>query len=195
MEKKSCLKILILLFIPVFVTAQQPDKPITLNNLCLMQATISPGYMFYHGGLSNSYFHATLEWCFDKRTSIRADGSYFFTTQGEYKPFMKNHSLLLGAFYHFPKNKRDYYFGLQPGAACVQQTSYTYGTTDVLNPKLKVAPILTTTIGVNYFFWKYMNLFLGIKYIHGTHIPDYGESIPLDELRISGGLGFHWQKK
>jgi hypothetical protein len=190
MGKKIILRILFLLMLSDFVAAQQVDQTISLNNLVLLQATISPGYMFYKGGLWNSYFHSTLEWCFDNRVSIRSDGSYFFTTQGDYKPFKMNHSLLLGAFYHFPENKSDFYFGLQPGAACVQQTSYTYNDSTISNPALKVAPIITATIGANYFFWKYMNMFVALKYVHGTFISDYGNSIPLDEFRISAGLGF-----
>lgn len=175
------------------IVAQQTDKIISLNKLLIVQATISPGYMNYKGGLWNSYFHSTLEWCFDNRVSIRSDGSYFFTTQGDYKPFKMNHSLLLGAFYHFPKKKSDFYFGLQPGAALVQQNSYTYNDSTILNPRMKVAPIITATIGANYFFWKYMNMFVALKYVHGTHISDYGNSISLDELRISAGLGWHIQ--
>ncbi len=195
MAKKSILKFLFVLFLPNMIVAQQADKISLINKLVVCQATISPGYMFYKGGLWNSYFHATLEWGFDNRVSIRSDGSYFFTTQGDYKPLKANHSLLLGAFYHFPKDKSDFYFGLQPGVACVQQNAYTYNDSIISNPRLKIAPIMTATIGANYFFWKYMNMFAAVKFVHGYHISDYGNSIPLDELRISAGLGWHFQFK
>lgn len=209
MERKFIITLMLLLALHHFVAAQQENKPLgakdetsVLNKTLMLQATVSPGYMFYKGGLWNSYFHATLEWCFDNRVSIRCDGSYFFTTQGDIKPLKMNHSLLLGAFYHFPiKNKYDFYVGLQPGAALVQQTPYTYNDSTITNPRLKVAPLITAAVGFNYFFWKYMNIFISIKYVHGNHIPEYGESIPLDELRISGGLGFQlqftkgWNKK
>jgi hypothetical protein len=195
MAEKIILKLLLVLALPNFLAAQQEDKIVSLNKLLMVQATISPGYMFYKGGLWNSYFHATLEWCFDDKVSIRSDGSYFFTTQGDYKLFKMNHSLLLGAFYHFPKKKCDFYLGLQPGAALVQQTPYTYNDSTISNPRLKVAPIMTATIGANYFFWKYMNMFVALKIVHGTHISEYGTSIPLDELRISAGLGWQLQFK
>src|ERR1035437_680069 len=94
MAKKIILKILLVLTLPTMVVAQQDDKIVTLNKLLVCQATIAPGYMNYKGGLWNSYFHATLEWCFDNKVSIRSDGAYFFTTQGDYKPFKMNHSLL-----------------------------------------------------------------------------------------------------
>lgn len=191
MERKIIIKILLVLALPNFVNAQQKDTTTSLSRLLILQATISPGYMFYHGGMWNSYFHSTLEWCFDKRVSIRADGSYFFSTQGNFIPLKINHSLLLGAYYHCPKKKGDFYFGLQPGAACVKQNAYTFNDTTITNTRLKVIPIMTATIGVNYFFWKYMNLFAGIKYVHGVFIPQYGNSIPLDELRISAGIGWH----
>ena len=192
MGKKIILKLLFVLALPHFVSAQQQDKETIINRLLIVQATISPGILFYKGGLLNSYFHATLEWCFDNRVSIRADGSYFFTTQGDYKPLKMNHSLLLGAFYHFPvKKKADFYIGLQPGIACVQQNAYSYNDSSISKTRVKATPLITATIGANYFFWKYMNLFLGLKLVHGTLISQYGKSIPLDEFRISAGLG--WQ--
>lgn len=193
MEKKIILKVLLLIVLPFIARAQTDDKRSVLDKTCIVQATISPGYMFYKGGLWNSYFHSTLEWGFDNRVSIRCDGSYFFTTQGDLKPFKMNHSLLLGAFYHFPKNKCDFYFGLQPGAAMVQQNDYTFNDSTITDPKIKVAPIITAAVGANYFFWKYMNMFVSVKYVHGNHISQYGDAIPLDELRISAGLGFHFQ--
>jgi len=191
MVKKILLKILLLLVLPNFLAAQQKDSTTSLSRTLILQATMSPGHMFYHGGLWNSYFHATLEWCFDNRVSIRSDGSYFFSTKGDFTPFKINHSLLLGAFYHFPKNKFDFYFGIQPGAACVKQNTYTFNDSIINNPHLKIEPIMTVAIGINYFFWKYINLFAAVKFEHGTYIPPYGNSIPLDELRISAGVGWH----
>jgi len=169
-KQKIILKIFLLLALPNLAAAQQKDTTASLSKMLIVQATISPGYMFYKGGLWNSYFHATLEWCFDKRVSIRSDGSYFFTTQGDYKPFKMNHSLLLGAFYHFPKKKGDFYFGLQPGVACVEQNPYTFEGTHISNPKIKFAPIMTAAVGANYFFWKYINMFVALKFVHGRHI-------------------------
>ena len=192
MAKKIIIKAFLLLIIPCFAFAQQKEKTYIINKTLMLQASLSPGYMFYHKGLWNSYFHCTLEWGFDNRVSIRADGSYFLTTQGDYRPFHLDHSLLLGAFYHIPiSTKGDFYFGLQPGAAMVQQNPYTYNDSLISNPKLKIAPIITAAVGANYFFWKYMNLFISIKYIHGNHIAQYGKAIPLDEIRLSAGLG--WQ--
>ena len=192
MAKKIYLKILLLLMMPGFAFAQTKEKTYIIDNILMLQATLSPGYLFYHNGLWNSYFHCTLECGFDKRVSIRADGSYFLTTQGDYRPFHLDHSLLLGAFYHIPiSTKGDFYFGLQPGASIIQQNKYTYNDSTINNPKIKIAPIITGAVGVNYFFWKYMNMFFAVKYIHGNHVSQYGKAIPLDEIRISAGLG--WQ--
>ncbi|MGD0712073.1 MAG: hypothetical protein ABR968_12950 [Bacteroidales bacterium] len=199
MGKKIIIKVLLILALPNFLFAQKMDTTTSLSHLLIVQATISPGFWFYKKGLWNSYFHCTLEWCFDKRVSVRADGSYFFSSQGyaqgDYQPIRTNNSLLLGAFYHCPKKKGDFYFGIQPGAACVQQNTYKFNDSIIKNPQLKVVPLITATVGANYFFWKYMNMFAGIKYIHGTYIPPYGNTIPLDEIRISFGIGWHVQFK
>ena len=194
MAKKIILIMLVALAFPRFAAAQQPDKESIINRMLVLQPTISPGYMFYKGGLWNSYFHASLDWCFDNHVSIRADGSYFFTTQGSYNPLKMNHSLLLGAFYHFPvKKTADFYVGLEPGCALVQQSAYTYNDSSITHTRIKATPLITAVIGANYFFWKYMHLFLALKYVHGTLVSQYGSSIPLDELRISAGLGFQLQ--
>jgi hypothetical protein len=197
MGKKIVLNLLLIVTLSQIVVAQKKDTVTSLNKLLMLQATISPGYWFNQQKW-NSYFHATLEWCFDKRVSIRADGSYYFTTQNVAVPIFKmNHSLLLGAFYHYPKNKFDFYFGIQPGCAMVLQRTYktnilgTNNDTTIVNPPLKFAPIMTAACGINYFFWKYMSIFAAVKILHGNYIPPYGKTISLDELRISAGIG--WQ--
>lgn len=200
MAKKIIVLFLFALALPYYSGAQQQDKESFLNRMLVLRPFISPAYMFSKGGLWNSYFHASLEWCFDNRVSIGADGSYFFSTQGDYKPLKMNHSLLLGAFYHFPvKNKADFYCGIQPGIALVQQNTYTYQNaytykdSTISHTRIKATPLITCSIGASYFFWKYMHLFAGLKYTHGTFVSQYGSSIPLDELMISAGLGFQLQ--
>ncbi len=198
MAKKIILNALVFFMLPFMGSSQTIEKTTIINKTLMLQATIAPAYLFHHKGIWNSYFHCTLEWCFDNHVSIRADGSYFFTTQGDYKPFKMDHSLLLGAFYHFPiSTKGDFYMGLQPGAAIVQQNAYTFNDSTISNPKVKVAPVITAAIGLNYFFWKYMNLFVALKYLHGNHVSQYGNAIPLDEIRISAGLGWqiHFHKR
>jgi len=195
MKKIIILNLMLMLALHNFLTAQKPDSTSSISRVLMLQATICPGRMFYHGGMWNSYFNSTLEWCFDNRVSIRANGFYFFSTQGNYRPFKMNHSLMLGAFYHFPKRKLDYYFGVEPGAALVQQYAYKFNGDSIANPQVKVSPLITVSTGINYFFWKYMNIFAAIKFVHGTYIPPYGNSIPLDELRISAGIGWQVQFK
>ena len=190
MEKKIILITLMIFSMAFLAWGQKEEKIVSvIDKMCIVQPTISPGYMLSYRSLWNSYFHATLEWCFDNRVSIRADGSYFFDTQGDVEPLRMNHSLLLGAFYHWPVKKVDFYIGLQPGASMVQQDSYSYSDSTIMDPVIKVAPVITSAAGFSYFFWKYMHIFLSVKYIHGNHVAQYGPAIPLDELRISAGLG------
>jgi hypothetical protein len=194
MAKKIIVLILFALALPYYSGAQEQAKDTLLNRMLVLRPFISPAYMFNKGGLWNSYFHASLEWCFDNRVSINADGSYFFSTQGDYKPLKMNHSLLLGAFYHFPtKSKVDFYCGIQPGVALVQQNTYTYNDSTISHTRIKATPLITCSIGLSYFFWKYMHLYAGLKYTHGTLVSQYGSSIQLDELMISAGLGFQLQ--
>lgn len=191
MIRKIILIILLIQLLPNLLRAQKHDSTASISRVLMLQATICPGRMFYNGGMWNSYFNSTLEWCFDNRVSIRANGFYFFSTQGAYRPLKMNHSLMLGAFYHYPKGKFDYYFGVEPGAALVQQYPYTFNDSTISNPSIKISPLISVSTGINYFFWKYMNIFAAIKFVHGTYIPPYGNSIPLEELRISAGIGFH----
>jgi len=199
MAKKIILSLLLVLTLWQIAPAQKQDSTTSLSRVLMLQATIVPGYWFNQHKW-NSYFHATLEWCFDKRVSIRADGFYYFTTQNVAVPIFKmEHSLLLGAFYHYPKNKFDFYFGVQPGCTMVKQRSYSTNVIDtdpvrdtlINNPPIKFSPIMTAACGFNYFFWKYMNIFAAVKIMHGNYIPPYGKVIPLDQLFISAGIG--WQ--
>lgn len=174
----------------IFAQANQDSSNLSLKGLFVSQTIISPGYFFYKG-LLNSYFHPALEYFFEDKVSIRTDAFYFLTTQGDEKPLRMNHQMLLGAFYHFQKKSGSICIGWQPGAAYVTQTPYTYNDSLIEKPKLKVAPIMTFTLGADYFFWKYLNFFTAINFVHGTHIANFGNSFPLDELRFSAGLGWN----
>ncbi len=199
MGKKITLGLLMIFALSHFANAQKKDTATGLNRVLMMQATISPGYWFAEKKW-NSYFNATLEWCFDKRVSIRANGFYYFTTQNVAIPkFKMNHNLFLGAFYHYPKNKFDFYFGIEPGCAMILQRTYSTSVlgaepardTTINDPPIKFTPIMSASCGINFFFWKYMNIFAALKVVHGNYIPPYGKKISLDELRISAGIGFH----
>lgn len=170
--------------------AKSDSSSFSLKGLLVSQTTITPGY-FFHKGLLNSYFHPALEYFFEDKVSVRTDAFYSFTTQGDEKLLEMNHQMMLGAFYHFQKRNSSVCIGWQPGAAYVMQAPYTFNDSLIQNPKLKVAPIMTFTVGANYFFWKYLNFFAAVNYVHGSHIPDIGNSISLDELRFSAGLGWN----
>ena len=174
----------------VFAQAEGPD--FSRKGLFISQTTISPGYLFSEQ-LMSAYFHPSVEYFFENRVSIRTDGYYFFTTQGDTKPLRMNHNILLGASYHFNKEKSDFYFAWQPGISFAQLNDYTEQDSLITNPRLKIAPMFTFTTGYNYYFLKYLNFFVSVNYLHGTHIPDFGKARPLDEIRFSAGLGWNLQ--
>lgn len=189
---KKAIVITILLFTSLLGFTQEENEKKDMYGYLLAQPTISPGFMT-EGGFMNSYFHATLEYFPEKKFSLRTDGLYFLSTQGDVQPLAFSHKMFLGVFYHHTLKNSSYYFGFQPGAAYSKQNAYSYNDSLVTNPPLRVSGLIGISAGVNYYFWKIFNFFLAVHYNHGVYIPEYGEAMSLGEFRIAGGLGWNFR--
>lgn len=187
---ESRLSIILLSMLPFLFHAQETERD--LHGMLLAQPTIAPSFSTDYG-LMNSYFHATLEYFPESRLSLRTDGQYFLSTQGNEQPFQFSHKMFLGIAYHHVVKDASFYAVFQPGAAYSKQNPYTYRDSLVASPPLRVSPLIGVTIGANYYFWKIFNLFAAVNYNYGQYIPEYGKARSLGEIRISAGLGWNFR--
>lgn len=168
-------------------------------------ATFGMGIMS-ESGLTNLLVPTSLEYYLDEKISVRSDAVIYLNHADEtYMGFLQNHSLLVGASYHFTEKKQfDPYIGLQPGMAFSQ-----YGIIDesrsiefdpfsnehawlMENKKssLTMNALISPHVGFNYYANNYFHLFLAARYIYGNHHSE----IPvksLQEIRFEFGLGFN----
>lgn len=187
---ESRLATLLFMLLPFFHQAQQVNRE--MHGMLLAQPTIAPSFTT-DSGLMNSYFHATLEYFPESRFSLRTDGQYFLSTQGNVQPFQFSHKMFLGVAYHHVWRDASFYAVFQPGAAYSKQNTYTYRDSLVTTPPLRVSPMIGVTIGANYYFWKIFNFFAACNYNYGLYIPEYGKALSLGEIRISAGLGWNFR--
>lgn len=146
-------------------------------------STLSPGKMLHS---SNHYFygHGGLEYYFEKNRSASGD-TYFMLGSSDPKTsqFMFNHSTFFGVNQHFISGNSDFYVGLHPGMA-ITKLNLTE------EPHTGVNPLVSSTIGYNLYFFKYLHFFVQSRLILGKHGMDRPEK--LGEIRFSAGLGLNY---
>lgn len=189
----------VLFFVACFIAAQAQEekKQFIRKGLIRSMATISPGIMLEENTSSIS-IHGNLEYYVADNVSIKGD-SYFFLNDNQNK-FSANHATFAGASYHFKtKSHFDPYLGFQPGIALAMRKDWS----DVLffapvpdyysvPPKQELCPLISPTLGFNFYFQNLFHLFMETRYIAGQYLPDDGSpSRSLSELRFSFGLGFN----
>ena len=188
---------LFLLLVALFHTAgyAQNDQLVSKKYLLKTSLTISPGF-FLKIPVNLVYFHGHLEYFPEEKVSLRGDA--FLGMNSPHSPHITaNHCLQFGAFYHFSRGKFDPFLGFQPGINFSQ-----IKLSKVPAFQTGITPMLSLSGGANYFVSRYFHFFLSMGYYKGTLLkmvhPIWSSSLeqvpvktPLDEIRISGGLGFN----
>lgn len=180
-----------------------------LEGLLRTQLTITPAWSVMgksgdksaaiSGGRTNVYLHGTLEYYWTKRFSTRGDGFYFVNKDKNTNGGMKhNHSLQVGASYHFMKGMFiDPFVGLTAGLSYEQIYPVDIVRGDgVVFQDYKMAghfdPIWAPRVGVNIFGQNIFHFFIEAEYLIGSYRPPTGPSRSLNEVRVSAGLGFNF---
>jgi hypothetical protein len=166
------------------------------RGLFTMKGTLAVGFPSAYTG-TNMYVSGNMEYYLEKMISFRGGLYLFLGTSGADDVFKQNSTLFTGFYFH-PKtnNHLDPYIGLEPGISWTQLNPPTTDETTVLNPTQisnypnAASPIISGTIGINYFASNFTHLFIEAKYIAGTHQSDV-ESVSLNEFRIAFGFGFN----
>lgn len=179
--------------LPVAAVAQKNYDPNTQVRFGLMKGnlTIAPGWDL-HEGKTNIYLHGILSYYMSRRIALESDAYYFIDTQGDGR-LMHNHNVFFGFSYHRPYRRFDPYIGLQPGIAIIQMRRPDNDLIDtwVTQSNLKPAPAISATLGFNLYVWKYVHFMGQLRYVHAEHPVEWGETLPLDEFRLSFGISWN----
>jgi hypothetical protein len=190
MEVIRISSIVLLLLFSFFGNAQELN---TRKHLVGATSTISPGFQKNNPDV-NIYLHGLAYFYPEPKVSINGE-IYWYTGAQEQRTLMaENSSLIFGMNYHFAKDgKFDPFVGIMPGLSLVSAINY-----NIQRPtasKISVVPIMTFNAGMKFHMAKWCNVFMNIRYVKGTLVENYYQSLPLDELRVSFGLGFNFYGK
>lgn len=177
-------KIVVLLIGLCLVTSLQAQQDSNIKKGSIRAfSTLSPSKMI---NTSNHYFygHGCLEYYFEKNRSISGD-TYFMlgSSNPSTSQFAFNHSTFFGVNQHFISGNSDFYVGMHPGVAITKLKQ-------VENAHTAVNPLFSSTIGYNFYFFKYLHFFVQSRLVLGKHGMDRPEK--LGEIRFSAGLGLNY---
>jgi hypothetical protein len=212
---------LIFLFVSVFTASflsAQTDAPppaddgsVSMANtqgLLRMALTITPAWNIKGSAGSHSesissdrtnvYLHGVLEYYWTEHFSVRGDGFYFVNKSKEPGGLKHNHSLQVGASYHFRKGMGfDPYVGVWTGISLVQVQPMDFSRGDGVTQigyqvPAHLDPVWGPRVGMNLFGQHVFHFFLEAQYLIGTYRPPVGPVLSLNEVRVSAGLGLNF---
>ena len=183
MEKKKIVFWICLFVLPICLSAQ--DNILIRKGLLSGRLTIAPSKMLDNNS-SPFYAHASIEAFLQDRVSFIGEGFYYLGENSESKTFDYNHNLLFGLAWHFTRKNNDLFFALQPGLSF---TRLNEAESVLMKTHLGVNPVISPTIGYNFYLSKYFHFFVQTRFIVGAHKYDVYRS--LNEFRFSAGLGFN----
>jgi hypothetical protein len=147
----------------------------------LIQATASlyPSWMLNHD-VRNNYIGGHFAYYFEDNYSFRGEALVYIDAQGENKVINDHVQLQVGFGRHFPIKRFDPFVYGQMGLAAIQLqgTSQRY-----------FQPVIGLTAGAHYNVSRFFYFFAETSYMH---MPNPARTGKLDQLMVSGGLGFQF---
>lgn len=145
----------------------------------LLQGTASlyPARMLNHT-VMNNYVGGHLNYYVDDHYSFRGDIFGYIDAQGDQKYLDRHIQLQAGLMRHFPVKRWDPFVGFQAGLSALELQS---------SPESFLQPVFGLTTGVSFSVSRYFYFYAECSY---HHMNDPVVRSPLDQLFVTGGLGF-----
>jgi hypothetical protein len=188
-KAKIIISAAVILIICTSAMAQKDSIP--KNGMFRAQANISGGYLFAPKKYA-PYISANLDYYINENFSITGESWFSFDIiPGNQLGLRKNFSTFLGLNYHPVKFSRwDPYIGFAAGAGLI--TVNHFQDTLIRESPVQFTPLVGVTAGVNYYVGSIFHFFVQCKFVAGgSNSALYGRTY-LEELKISGGLGWNF---
>lgn len=170
------------------VCPAQEQTPYIGGGLLRGSAAISPGFLL-NAPVTNIYVNGKVEYFVEERISFRGEGFWYVDSQQDDSPIARNSQLAFGPFYHWVHGRLDLALGMEAGISLAQPAIPVIATYDP--DLLRVLPNVAACAGLTFAVWDYFHFFLDARYVHARYTGSNAGTIPLDEVIVSGGLG--WQ--
>jgi hypothetical protein len=153
---------------------------------------INQGFMLQHK-ITDLYLSGNLEYFPEKNVSVRGDCFWYIDARQKNPVLKQNIMVLFGALAHLPKGRSDFYAGVQPGITFTKPNNPDNNVDVALQTRLM--PVLSISAGYTLYFSRFCNFFLAANYMISRYRGAPTGTIKLDEIMISGGLGFHFNTR
>jgi hypothetical protein len=180
----------------ICTSAMAQKDTVFKSGMLRAQANISGGYLFSQKKFT-PYISANADYYINENFSITGESWFSFDiVRPDQLGLRKNFSAFLGLNYHPVKYSRwDPYIGFAAGAGLL--TVNHFQDTVIRESPVQFTPLVGVTAGLNYYIGSIFHFFVQCKFVAGgTNSSAYGRTY-LEELKISGGLGWniHTKKK
>jgi hypothetical protein len=170
-------KISIVVFCIAFSSFAQETAEGERAGLVQFTGSIYPSWMLNHP-VANNYVGGQLGIYFNDHYSFRGDAFVYIGAQSN-ASYINDHLLIQGGFYrHFNHQKWEGFIGFSPGLSSIQ-TNWTN--------QRRFQPTLDVAGGVKFHV---SNFFYFHAETHFLHMQDPWKAQNLDQLMVTGGLGF-----
>lgn len=165
--------------------------PGSRKGLIRAQANLAGGYRFPQKNFA-AYLAGDLDVYLSERVSV--GGEVWYSLPLNDGPLRQNHAVFAGFSYHpLRQGAWDPFIGFSPGLALCkivyEDASGRHST------PLSPAPLLGITGGCNWYLGSIFHLFVRLRWAQGQLMGDAPFRTPLQELKISGGLGWNIRSK
>lgn len=177
-----------LLLCALLVGEARPQDAGHRAGLLLGTASIAPGLMPQQGQRT-SYVVGMLAYHPEERISFMGRGAWYIGAEGDDGPLLQDHhQLTAGPRYHWGTSQLDLHTGPEAG---ISITRLTATNVDDAPKPLRVLPVIAWNAGLTFYVWDHFHFFLDLRYQHARYEGAAQGAIPLGELTLAGGLGFH----
>lgn len=180
-----------LLLCATLACSAQDNAPYVGAGLLRGSGAISPGLLL-EAPVTNIYLNGKLEYFAEDRISFRGEVFWYRDSQQAEPLLARNSQLAFGPFYHFVSGRLDAAIGIEPGVSFVQPARPVLQ--EAADP-LRMVPNASLCAGLTYNVWDYFHFFLDARYVHASYPGSATGAIPLDEVIVSGGLGWQFRLK
>lgn len=165
--------------------AMKGQSDIVRTGLVSAMATISPSTMLSGNG-QYFYLHGDLNVYLNEKVSVGGETYFFAGNISGPSLFAYNHKVFFGTAIHKATGRNDLYLAFHPGVSFTKLKPETFSWMDM---QTGINPILSVSVGDNFFISDYFHFFVQVKLLLGEHNYDIHQN--LSELLLSAGLGFN----
>jgi len=104
----------------------------------------------------------------------------------------RNDQVVVGPFYHWVHGRLDLSLGMEAGISFARPERSEIPPPAGIDP-LRVIPNVALCSGLTYTIWDHFHFFLDARLAHAEYTGAENGTIPLDEVTVGGGLGWHFR--